>query len=105
MIILGCIHALLLAEATTQLVDIHGRTVQKWGAKGQRTPAVEKEGRPARGAPWFLPDGQLNDVVTRERQPQPSHSHGPRTDPAQTSRSYVCVHMNCLKQGTLHKSM
>ena len=55
--ILGCIHALLLAEATT-VVDIHtaARIVQKWGAKGQRTPAVKK----------FLPDGQLNPAHPEE---------------------------------------
>ena len=58
MMILGCIHALLLAEATTKLVDIHTarRTVQKWGAKGKRTPAVKK----------FLPDGQLNPAHPEE---------------------------------------
>ena len=58
MVILGCIHALLLAEATDQLVDIHtaARIVQKWGAKGQRTPAVKK----------FLPDGQLNPAHPEE---------------------------------------
>ena len=39
---LGCMHALLLlAEAATQLVDVHGRTVQQWAEEGQLTPGAE----------------------------------------------------------------
>ena len=38
--ILGCMHALLLAGANTQLIDVHGGTAPQWAeVKGQTTTA------------------------------------------------------------------
>ena len=68
MIILGCIHALLLAEATTtQLVDVHGRTVQQWGAEGlefvRRAAAAERSGAADATTIAMTPCCDVNSLV------------------------------------------
>ena len=58
---LGCMHALLLAGATTQLFDLRGHTLQCTAEKGQPTTA-ELIGQhaaptPAECSPAAAPDG------------------------------------------------
>ena len=75
--ILGCMHALLLAEATTQLVDIHGHTEYILNSQLTRTyhgaPAVPAsaqssafDGEAAEPSPTSLPTEILRAAATGE---------------------------------------
>lgn len=77
MMILGCMHALLLAEATTQLVDIHGHTEYILNSQLTRTyhgaPAVPAsaqssafDGEAAEPSPTSLPTEILRGAATGE---------------------------------------